>query len=235
MNSNQIEQTNRLNSEKQKLIELIVEIEKFLEAKRKFELNSLRNIEDIFITQINNQNFKSPFTKIDLNLIISEEKIYENLICIVCLDLSDNPNACEKCEKICCKECIKKIDDTCPFCRYKPYSTRALSLIEKSILNSLKLNCPYECGEIIYYERYHYHLNTCRNKLKTFNCNNCKEIFELQSYPYTDIVNTHLSKCEKKCIYCSLKIPLIDFVRHEYECLEKILLSKISSSIHVVK
>jgi hypothetical protein len=200
---------------------------KKIKAKSKLKLKSLGNKEYIFISEIDD-NSKNCSRKIDTNLIITDENFYENFICVVCLELSDNLNVCVKCEKICCKECIGNLIDNCPICRQKPFFTRPLCRSLTNIFNSLRLKCPYQCGEILFYERYHNHLDTCKNKIKTFKCYNCNEIFQIHTLIDSEIINTHLSKCQKKCNYCNSNVPLIKYIQHESECIDKILLDIIS-------
>jgi len=128
---------------------------------------------------------------------------------------------CVFCEKSCCKDCVTKLNDTCPNCCKKPYETRGFSRHEKKYYNSIRIKCPLECGEISSCETYYSHLNNCRNNTQKFECKNCAKIIETQS-SNQDNVNIHLNFCKKKCNYCYKSFPLVHYNKHESKCIERI-------------
>ena len=128
---------------------------------------------------------------------------------------------CADCEKCTCNECIKKINNSCLNCKLEPYENRNFTKFEKKILNSIKINCPNDCGEISSYETLQTHLKICKNKIKTFKCKNCEKIIETQAFN-EDIINEHLRICEKLCKFCGTKCNLLNFYLHESKCLDRI-------------
>jgi len=103
----------------------------------------------------------------------------------------------------------------------QPYETRGLNRLEKSIFNSIRIECPNKCGEVLSYENYYSHLNNCENNIKSFQCNNCNKIIETQMDQ--ELVNDHMTLCEKLCKFCEKSYNLLNYHEHESKCFDRIV------------
>ena len=167
-------------------------------------------------------NAKDNSKRIDTYKIVSDEDVYEDFICLVCKELTNNLNFCTSCDKNCCLECMIKLNDICPNCRKGPYVTRGFTRNEKKIFNTIKIKCPYDCGEISSNEKYNSHLNSCVKNIKTFICNNCKKIIETPA-SNQEFINDHMKICLKDCNFCYENYSLMDYSKHESICLDRII------------
>ena len=162
--------------------------------------------------------------KIQTDHILSNENFYSSFTCVVCTEFNDDYNCCVKCCKTCCNNCIKKSNNKCPYCRQEPFNTRKLTLLEKSFMNFLEIECPYNCGKILKYDRYYGHFDECVNIIKTFKCSNCEILLKAKESDKSNL-NNHLKFCIRSCKNCDLKYPLIDFDRHVEGCNDRILVN----------
>ncbi len=167
-------------------------------------------------------NAKDNSKRIETYQIVSDEVMYEDFICIVCLELTNNLNCCAFCDKTSCLECKIKLNDICPYCRSQPYITRGFTRNEKKTFNNIKIKCPNDCGEISSNENYKSHLNSCIKRIKTFICNYCKNIIEAPA-SNQEFINDHMKICSKNCNFCQKNYSLMDFNKHESICLDRII------------
>ena len=219
--SNQKQESEKLNMKIEELVELIVKAEEI------FNTNYIRDTKDYrgnsFISEIFD-NTREMYKRIETHQILSKKDAYEDFICLLCMKLTNNPNLCVSCDKSCCLECEIKLNNGCPHCMNQPYVTRSFVRFEKKFFDSIEVKCPYDCGEILLNENYNTHLNTCIKKIKTFICNNCKKIIET-SASNEEMTNDHMRICRKACNFCHEDYSLMYYIKHEANCLERIIIN----------
>lgn len=94
-----------------------------------------------------------------------QQHISDEFVCPICQEVAKNPQACSKCKKAFCTDCIKfwqEKSDICPFkCRKDKMILEDLP--ENSILAyySLNLRCNKPCGQFINILDYSEHLASC--------------------------------------------------------------------------
>jgi hypothetical protein len=150
-----------------------------------------------------------------------QKEIIEVFTCLICLNLANNPRCCSYCEGITCKRCteqIKKTNHLCPKGCGKRYQVRELTLTERFILNSIGIDCVYNCGTVSKYEFLKQHLATCQNAERIGVCvcgaeiatnNFCIEIME------------HVDKCPEvdvSCPDCGNQVKRKKLTEHERVC-----------------
>lgn len=143
---------------------------------------------------------------IDLDLITSEySSVVEELICPICSSLVLDAVACKKCEKPFCKFCIHtwlKKKNSCPN-RCTTFVETELPRLLRNMINKIKAKCIYHklgCNEVILYENYIKHIETC--EFAEWRCleKNCKYV-NIKS-KVIDHCNTQCGKLLDKCKNC---------------------------------
>ena len=84
------------------------------------------------------------------------------IYCFVCKMIVKDPFTCEQCETSSCKNCFKT-EFICKKCESK--NVRFFPSVLKNFLNSLKINCKLNCGEVATYDKIEEHENFCFEKI----------------------------------------------------------------------
>ncbi|KAL4439105.1 hypothetical protein ABPG74_008880 [Tetrahymena malaccensis] len=83
--------------------------------------------------------------------------------CDICTDILWEPDECSNCKKNYCRKCIRLCSD-CPYC-YKPFVQSKTNPIIYSTLCSSRFKCLFSkdngCKEIVEYEKFVKHANSC--------------------------------------------------------------------------
>jgi len=175
-------------------------------------------------TNISNTNNHYQIVKIPEYCIKSElilpqyEKLSEELICSICLDIVNNPITCGKCSSPFGLKCIEDWftrDKRCP--KQCEFERSEFSLLLKRLVNKFEFYCFYKtngCNKIIEYENFNKHVNSC--EFANYKCTipGCNEIG-----PKNYIIeHLTLKKCEHEletCNNCKLVMKRKDFHHHK--------------------
>ena len=89
---------------------------------------------------------------------ITDEKKFEEIVCVICDKLPNEPIKCKQCGVIMCKKCLCKsnfnpfITYTCPKCSEKIMNVEIDTETIKKIDEFVKFKCT-QCDEIIVYSK----------------------------------------------------------------------------------
>ncbi len=107
----------------------------------------------------------------------SQQHISDEFVCPICQEVAKHPQACSKCKKAFCTDCIKIWQEKSEICPFKCRRDKMVleDLPEASIIAyySLNLRCSKPCGQYINILDYNEHLATCDlpNCLNFTECN----------------------------------------------------------------
>ena len=123
------------------------------------------------------ENYESILPALDEKLIINQsyyEQLKDQLTCIICCCLLNDPLMCSGCDNLFCKTCIKKWkskNENCPM-RCRNFNTVEVHRAMKKTLDGLKLKCKYGCEVPLL--SYNSHIIQCELSHKDdINCWNC--------------------------------------------------------------
>ena len=145
-------------------------------------LNVSENMQKILNDcHIDINNIITPLDVYDYNELIEEDQKKDNIICIICTNIVEQPLFCSKENNhVFCKECIVHYlvkYKFCPLC--KTLKKTVDDFYEKKEYNEklkeLRFKCK-GCNQIIKYQDYLYHKNNC---IKDYECQ--VPIFEITS------------------------------------------------------
>jgi hypothetical protein len=150
---------------------------------------------------------------IPFDLIISEDikQSLEDFMCSICQNLLVSPVCCKLCDTLYCAECLNSWimsnpSNKCPHCRTQ-HNYEMASRIIMNLLNKIKLKClnfTLGCEEIVLYEGYPNHLNSCKYRDK------------FQRKVKEGFINPQL---DVKCRICSLTVNSYYFHLHNKSCI----------------
>lgn len=154
---------------------------------------------------------------------LATNKINEDFICPICLNIVFDFVACAQCRKLFCKKCIEetleKVSDSCPLCRKSPFNCSDEEELKDLFIN-IHLKCPNAlCDKIILYSEYIAHLLMC--KFRKYHCANdgCDYVNVL--YNKKDM-EMHSNACMHRiisCKFCGNKMKQMELNEHEnIEC-----------------
>jgi hypothetical protein len=131
--------------------------------------------------------------------VYSPKNYYENLKCMLCDELCNEPRIVNCCERLCCKLCINEHISKypmCPICKaYKPNIQIPNRFIIRLFYN-LKVRCQYTrngCKDIFSYYAIQDHERKCKyNDTKYTKCENCNCDINIANLANQDCVK-HLS------------------------------------------
>jgi hypothetical protein len=123
---------------------------------------------------------ESEKSSIDETRIVSPKEAYEPLICMICLNISNNPLLIKCCESISCTNCIDdciKKNNKCPKCRFDDPQKEVPSRFIMRLFSNLRVKCVYEekgCSEVTSYENIEQHEMKCQyNPNRKIKCDKC--------------------------------------------------------------
>jgi len=112
--------------------------------------------------------FKYPEVCLNTDLILPQfENLCEELICSICLNLVWDPIACIKCTSPFGKKCLEswlKRDNRCPI-ENSIFEGREVTSLTRRLMSKIQLYCSnkqYGCNEIVDYEDFYKHSNSCK-------------------------------------------------------------------------
>ena len=129
---------------------------------------------------------------------------------------------CVSCEKSCCKDCASRLNTTDSDITKQPEESRSYVQTERENDSSIKIICPYYCGENLSDETYYAHLNSCKNTIKTLQCKNCNKNIEPQASNQGGN-NDHLGVCKKNCKLCEKNFYLMNYYHPKSKCPELLM------------
>jgi hypothetical protein len=89
----------------------------------------------------------------------------QDFLCGLCSFVVCNPSECDKCDKLSCKNCLKKWKEKkseCAYCRQKYTISRPNRKVMEQ-LNQLMFSCE-KCKEQVKYGEYEAHVNKCSRR-----------------------------------------------------------------------
>jgi hypothetical protein len=137
---------------------------------------------------------------IDENRILSAKDYYENLKCLICLELCNEPRLITCCETIACKGCItswlsKK--QTCPKCISPRASIQIPNRFINRLFDNIRVKCLYSlngCKEVFSYFSVQEHERKCKyNDSKFIKCEKCNWEININKIANHDCIK-HLSQ-----------------------------------------
>ncbi len=117
--------------------------------------------------------------KLDEDLIIEQdkelyEKLKDELTCIICFGLLQDPLICSRCETVFCKSCIDTWftkREKCPLnCSKTDTQLSQIPKNMKKLMNKIRVKCPNDCQvELL---DYGIHVSNCAKEspIKCWNC-----------------------------------------------------------------
>ena len=158
---------------------------------------------------------------------IDKEKEIE-ITCCICKNLIWDQIDCKDCGKLFCKFCLnkslKKLKNSCPMCRSKPFKSSNCKALKITFLD-IKLKCPNNgCKENPKYHDYISHLKKC--EFKKYHCinKNCKYENSLNN---KEDMESHLKSCEfrmTKCDFCGKEMVANLLEKHHEEDCPKFII-----------
>jgi len=152
------------------------------------------------------------------------KKLIEELTCLICLKIVDNPVRCGKCYKLFCESCIENVIanyiNCCPNCRCFPFNKLENDLFLKNLLDKSEFICPLGCGKIIKKCEQVMHKKECTFIEKFYQCSICKTDVG------KDVRDLHKSKCpilKTKCLGCDEPLNKLDYKDHFNYCQNRII------------
>lgn len=100
------------------------------------------------------------------------EKLDENFLCKICLQIVEDPIRHLICQQIFCAKCLNTLlcqsaNSSCPNCRSSIFQEDLLlDLQTETLLNSMQIKCS--CGQLIIYSLYNSHLDQCQVSKESF-------------------------------------------------------------------
>ena len=150
------------------------------------------------------------------------------ITCEICYNILLDPICCKNCKKKYCKKCINSYfnnktnnnQNRCPICR-KFFESCEIDQTTKDLFNVIKLKCFYfkNCKEILIYDNFIKHINSCEKGEYKCNTKNCYFI------GYLDSIIPHLYECglsNIECKFCLKNYPKIIFDEHFEKCKNEI-------------
>ena len=172
---------------------------------------------------------------IDQDLIPEKpENFKEILSCLICLSVVRRPVSCEKCQESFCSICIDSHilqKKTCPKCMedFKKTKNRVLN----QLLDTISINCPSKCGQIIQYNQVTDHLSVhCEKMIKSFTCHQCNSTLEASGLN-DNRLKEHVEICRYSnlnCIYCNSLLKRKDIALHIERCPKRMILCDICTT-----
>lgn len=173
-------------------------------------------------------NFKN-MNGIPIELIFDKStKIESIFLCEICNNILLNGKSCIGCEDCYCEECLEKTlkkdkenNALCKNC--KSIDFRGIPIFLNKKLSNLTFKCCYNsngCKEIIPYNDYYNHKNTCNYKPISCEYNGCNVSLLLENY------EEHKINCDYKpitCDHCKKQFIKKDIEIHDSECELKII------------
>ena len=149
---------------------------------------------------------------------LATNKVSEDFICPICLNIVFDFVACAQCRKLFCKKCIEqtleKVSDSCPLCRKSPFNCSNEEELKHLFIN-IHLKCPNEfCDKIILYSEYITHLEMCT--YRKYHCVNDGCDYENVLYNKIDM-KIHSNECIHRivsCRFCEKKMKKIELNEH---------------------
>jgi hypothetical protein len=113
--------------------------------------------------------------------------------------------------------------ENCPSCNSKPFEEAKFPRYMRTILNEIKLKCPFNCEEILNYDNLKNHLVCCQNFEKPYVCTSCSQSLRVYDQ-FSSILKNHISNCENriiKCEFCGNELVWKELSSHENVCEQK--------------
>ena len=159
-------------------------------------------------------------------LIIINQKKFDEIVCIICDDIPIDPIKCKHCSVIMCKDCFNLYMNnsdskkTCPQrCSENEMEVEIAEDEIKEIDTFVNLKCK-QCQEVMVYSKYKSHLESCKERI--FHCNNEGCFFKKNE----EKMKEHDKDCRYKkinCKFCNILVKRKNMERHlKCECKEKI-------------
>ena len=189
----------------------------------------------------------SKYLDIDIDLLSeNEQNLIQKYTCIKCKNFSVNPTKCENCKNFYCFKCVNELileeedagkNHTCTNCSKKiNLNIQGMFPIELKEISSIKLKCISknpECLNLISYNNYLIHLESCKFWQGLGRCNKCNIIYNMKEIIF------HVKNCNGeivKCKCCQEKFECKNknnLIQHENECLTKKKLEEKKSNFKI--
>jgi len=145
-----------------------------------------------------------------------EDKIDNDLLCVICHEPLFIPVSNTRCGHTFCKACIKNIQK-CPICRSTVTDSEFIDspVYMRKLVNSLKVYCP-RCNEIKERGSLNDHLKKC-SLLCALGCGMLISLSDQQSHELNECVNT-IVKCAGSDVYCDWIGKRSEQLEHERKC-----------------
>ena len=155
-------------------------------------MNANSNYIDTLETETDGENFIEETLVVDFTYY---ENIKEEITCIICCGILNNPIMCESCETHYCQACIekwKKADRGCPKKCPKPIVLKKMVRSFRNLIDKVMLRCK-ACKENISLLNYPEHIKPCTEKNSFISCPFCKNCrLNKDKLQIDDNMETHL-------------------------------------------
>ena len=125
---------------------------------------------------------------------VDMKEILDNFICRICDNVAIDARKCSTCSVVTCNLCKKDDGATCVKSDCDSTTKTKLNRIEQNILNSISFECHLEgCDEVVKYENYQKHINTCTHKILAPEIIEVVNVEELKALDINDSVQNALN------------------------------------------
>ena len=152
------------------------------------------------------------------NLISSQLKIKEELLCALCSGILFNPIRCKACKKHYHRACLKKFckeTRQCPMLCEKPRFVSIEKEIQK-LTKDLKFSCVNQvlgCEKVLGYQDVLSHGQNCE-----YTAIKCEAYSDCKTKCIKKDINSHLLICpyiKTPCVFCMKEVRRIDMTSHQ--------------------